>query len=767
MEKQPRKEGSLCGVDTHHTKPTTSGNRKSLRRAKEATLRNAMIKEEYRNSHEGRMEERVRTLCEISEGGHTVPEEGIQKVLQVLRHLGPILNIKGRTQTIMQRMDRIVRGVVKAYRIGSEIFDEADAAAWGGDFCLREQAGIMEDERRLHEECEGSLEKLCALKQAAMAADRLSVERVMECLPDALVDSPSWPDGRRDREAILDVAKKMRMLLPDGFVPNLGPNPKRAVHLKVATAINKQMYGQWKKDLLIILNTETARKIPGVHFSATSWAPKKGVAAGRPIGDPSNAPRGQSSLNDRELHGKLEELWGPIKHPTLEDICLMILAMVDKYGWEDITLWKMDLKGAFTLMFFKEEVVKYLAFELTEDLTMLHIVGFFGWTGTPFAFEAITRVLRHYVGALIEGLLKMYVDDLIGVSRSKKVQADMDKARVAITQLLGKNAIAEEKTELGRVLEAIGWRINLDTRTVTMSSLNLAKTVYAFFMVKEGEPMDIKELEGLASRAARCAQVCRAMRPYKVALYDALKGKDRNSRVGITLGEEAQVDVWMWRIYLATIECDPLRMERTIASFRTEPPELVISFDASLTGYGVGISTVPLGGAQGDAWSTLVAYTALEVPFALGGKSHYQNNCEFVAVIIGMWLAGRMGYKGVSYILKGDSISALQWAKEDRAQSMICRRASICFSLISIHLDLRVAETIHVPGVENIICDGLSRGKLGSEVGLPIEKYRDFQSDARGMEFLRECDPLAPLEGGVKGHTEWIEGLLMLLSCVG
>ena len=588
-----------------------------------------------------------------------------------------------------------------------------------------------------------------------------------DCLPDSLVDSPSWPTGRADREALLKVANKMDIILPEGFVSNLALNPKRAVHLKVATAINKQMFSQWKKDLLIILNTATARTIPGVHFSATSWAPKKGVPAGRPIGDPSNAPKGQSALNDRELHGALEEMWGPIKHPTLEDICLMILEMVDKYGWDDITLWKMDLKGAFTLMFFKEEVVKYLAFELTEELTMLHIAGFFGWTGTPFAFEAITRVLRHFVGSLIEGLLKMYVDDLIGVSRSKRVQADMDKAKAGILRLLGSNAIAPEKTELGRVLEAIGWRISLDTRTVTMSSLNLAKTVYAFFMAKEAEPMDVKEIEGLASRAARCAQVCRAMRPYKVALYDALKGKDRNSRTGITLSDEAQVDVWMWRIYLISIECDPLRMERTIASFRTEPPTLVISFDASLTGYGIGISTVPREGARGDAWSTLLAYTALEVPFALEGKSHYQNNCEFVAVIIGMWMIGRLGYRGVSYILKGDSISALQWAKEDRAQSMICRRASICFSLISIHLDLRVSETVHVPGVDNVICDGLSRGKQGAEVGLPTEKFRDFSKDAKGMEFLLECNPLEPLRGGVVGHKEWIEGLVVLLNCIG
>ena len=100
-----------------------------------------------------------------------------------------------------------------------------------------------------------------------------------------------------------------------------------------------------------------------------------------------------------------------------------------------------------------------------------------------------------------------------------------------------------------------------------MSALNLAKTMYAFFLVKEEEPVDISEIEGMASRASRCATVCRSMRPYKAALYAMLKGKDRNLRVKYYLSEEAQVDIWVWRSYLCFIECDPQRMERPIQSF--------------------------------------------------------------------------------------------------------------------------------------------------------------------------------------------------------
>lgn len=754
-------EGQLA---PEHRCKRTRAQRRAQKRAHQQTIVLAQEAEnEHAHSIEGMSERLIRRMCAELEGGYTVTEDGIQLMLKIFGLMQPFLRVHGSTILTRAKIATVVGSVVRAYRIGSQLFDEADAQKWGDGFSLREQPDTSEDERRFHEECGGSLEKLCELKQAAMEGDRLSLERIAECLPDTMVDDPSWPEGRRDREMLQRVAQKMDLPLPVGFESNQEPPPIRAIYRKVAPAVNKQMYAQYKKGLLILLETATAKRIPGVHFSATSWAPKKGVEAGRPIGDPSNAPDGTCALNSIDLHGAIEELWGPIKHPTLEEICLMILRAAERHGWDHIELWKMDLKAAFTLMFFKPEVVKYLAFELTEDLTMFHIAGFFGWTGTPFAFEAVTRVLRHLLGSRIAGEMVMYVDDSIAVSHSKDVGTDMATSARGMEELLGSRAVAHEKSERGRNLDGvIGWHIDLSKRTVTMSTLNLAKTIYAFFTADETQPLEIKVIEGLASRASRCAEVCRAMRPYKAALYDALRGKDRGSRVRVTLGKQARVDIWMWRLYLTSIACDPLRLERPIESFRQQPPDFVIQFDASLEGYGIGISTVPQEGATGDAWSTLIAYTAVKVPFNLEGKSHYQNNCEFVAVIIGMWLAGRMGFRNASYVLKGDSISALQWAKADRAESMICRRASICFSLLSIQLGMRVAEAVHVPGAENIRCDGLSRGKSGAEVGLPAEKFREFTTDREGYAFLLECDPMSEL-GDLHEHVRWLEGMHELL----
>ncbi len=81
--------------------------------------------------------------------------------------------------------------------------------------------------------------------------------------------------------------------------------------------------------------------------------------------------------------------------------------MVDRYGAKNLVLWKKDLASAFNLMDFDASSAILLAFELTEGMTAVHTTGMFGWTGTPYAFQVITRVMvdlcwKHLEGVLVE-----------------------------------------------------------------------------------------------------------------------------------------------------------------------------------------------------------------------------------------------------------------------------------------------------------------------------------------------------------------------------
>lgn len=72
-------------------------------------------------------------------------------------------------------------------------------------------------------------------------------------------------------------------------------------------------------------------------------------------------------------------------HPTIDDIVRMICdfwrkirAISPDARWKDIQLWKMDLKGANTLLSFKPEDVGIFGMMLTNNLVYFHIVGIFG-----------------------------------------------------------------------------------------------------------------------------------------------------------------------------------------------------------------------------------------------------------------------------------------------------------------------------------------------------------------------------------------------------
>jgi hypothetical protein len=94
----------------------------------------------------------------------------------------------------------------------------------------------------------------------------------------------------------------------------------------------------------------------------------------------------------------------------------------------------------------------------------------------------------------------------------------------------------------------------------------------------------------------------------------------------------------------------------------------------------------------------LLTYTALQLPFSVNSDSSNQNTMEFVAVILGLLLAWRLDIANFSYDLHGDNMSSLAWARSDRVNSLLARRANIIFTTVSMHLNAQLADTEHIPG---------------------------------------------------------------------
>jgi hypothetical protein len=80
--------------------------------------------------------------------------------------------------------------------------------------------------------------------------------------------------------------------------------------------------------------------------------------------------------------------FGEIRHPTIDDIAVMIYdfwrAAKEHHPalrWEDMRIWKMDLRGAHTLLSFRPQDVGLFSMLVSDDLVNLQMVSIFGWSG--------------------------------------------------------------------------------------------------------------------------------------------------------------------------------------------------------------------------------------------------------------------------------------------------------------------------------------------------------------------------------------------------
>jgi hypothetical protein len=183
----------------------------------------------------------------------------------------------------------------------------------------------------------------------------------------------------------------------------------------------------------------------------------------------------------------------------------------------------MDLKGAFTLLNVLPKDVSLLSFELTDNLTVMHHTGMFGYTGMPCCFDVISRVINRNLQRLIKGRSTIYVDDIIGVCQNADLIHDLEAAKGLCEGLLGPNAVEDKKTKFGRTLDVIGWNICLDTRKVGIARKNMLKTFHGLLALDETLPVSLEELQRVASWAARYSLVCRQLRPFTRALYGCIQ----------------------------------------------------------------------------------------------------------------------------------------------------------------------------------------------------------------------------------------------------
>jgi hypothetical protein len=608
---------------------------------------------------------------------------------------------------------------------------QEDAVAWANGFLIPKET--VESDERLFQAHGFDFDQMVKRRLITLAPNRLSRARIESTIT---LDNP-------ERAKLFELSDDgIPLLLDPNYIPNgdgVWPSLAKS-YTATSSAVNRCFMENFHaKGLSFVLTKATVKKVmKGVGLSKAGWAKKEKKDSGRPLNNGS-IPGGINSEYTK-LAG--DKKWGPIQHPTLEEIVRMILDFYDKakaedpsVTWDDIVLWKMDLKGAFTLISFAPEAVRNMCLELTGDLVMFFLCGIFGWTGTPAAFQVITRALVWELTRKIHGQAKMYVDDIIGVSLRKNVRSDMQITRELCCRLLGQGAVEDKKTEIGRRIKIIGFTVDLDICRVGVAHSNLCRALGGFMNTDLSSPVSMREMQRLASWGSRYGTVCVYMRPLVRALYAETKGRSQHSL--ITLRPRTVVAIRVFRALLLLTGGDETNFTRSLESFRLVGPQcgIIVDFDASLTGIGIIWYLVQADGSEVPVGACKVDISSL----GFKGKPEKQNTAEFIAATLGMVGVKKLGFTHLLTKLRGDSITALTWSSTKRFRGDLVVPAAIVFVVF-----LEVHHIVLVPPEHTAAVDHWRADELSREGDVNRVAERDKRFEGVGLVDL-DCSGLVGL----------------------
>ena len=263
------------------------------------------------------------------------------------------------------------------------------------------------------------------------------------------------------------------------------------------------------------------------------------------------------------------------------------------------------------------------------------------------------------------------------------------------TNLLGPAAVASHKTEHGRRLTQIGYDFDLDTSLIEISEKNRARAFVGFLTAAADGRATVKQMERLASWACRYSDICSYMRPFVSVLYRSYMGKSTQGLFVLSEGE--LLAIRLFRLLFLMTALVPGRFCRTMQSFSLAAASAVVEYDTSLSGVGViiyrrtcGQEDYPLGGVSVDISD-----------LGFGEDSQYQNTAEFTAAIIGICILAQILPDCHDFVFRGDSMSALSWARNGRCKSTLVSNAAVVYTSLVVHLGLNIVSTEHLSSEDN------------------------------------------------------------------
>ena len=284
------------------------------------------------------------------------------------------------------------------------------------------------------------------------------------------------------------------------------------------------------------------------------------------------------------------------------------------------------------------------------------------------------------------------------------VHNDMQTAREVFCMLLGDGSVADNKSVHGSSLTWIGWEIDLrESYVLGIGATLLLKAIYVFYSI-EPTSTTRREMEKLASYAARFSLVYTYLKPFVGALYAEYGHRDRH--VSFPMSDACIMAVETWRYFLIVTQLRPSSFARSLESFASKPIVATVVWDASL--YGIGAVLFSGDGVSGSVLRVLKIPLSAE-SYPIGQDSQFQNLAEYLGVTLSLAVLVRLGFSRCGVRIIGDSVTALQWAAEGTFVQGPHDRAAVIQSLLRSNNEISVEQRDWLSGERNHFCDNLSR----------------------------------------------------------
>lgn len=614
----------------------------------------------------------------------------------------------------------------KAFQSADLVYGENEALDWAQNFSIPQS--LIDRHVNKFMNCSFNIDSMVQSLKSSLAPTRLSIDSVNRVVS---LDNP-------DYEKMLMLVEGMILYPSQSFQPSsnsLNVTKMSPTYSKMAPAVNKMLYEDFlMEDLAFVLPLAlVAEYIPNFHLSRLSWTSKVGKKKGRPILDCS---AGDHPLNSDETKLACDEKWGVIYHPTIKTFVQMIMKYAAKKNvpLSALTLWKVDLKGAYTLLSFQDSEVPLVGALLSNENIIFFLCGVFGWTGTPACFQVVTRVIKSEVKLKIKGEVEMYVDDILGVSLLEDAQSDIEVTTKLCCDLFNSQCISESKTVINRRIDVIGYTIDLDTCCVSVTEKNQHRVLYGLTIIDTSTVVTVKLMQRFASWISRYSCIIPILKPFIRPLYSSFQGKNEHS--SYVLDDDVIRLLQIFRAIFLSAMLDEVSFTCDLFSFMSDQAQITVEFDASLTGGGILFFNSVDGSYLGASTIDLNSLGLLS-------NSSFQNYAEFLIAIIGMIGSIFLQPNIQRIAFKGDSLTALSWLLSGKIKSDIAANLAIIFIQICMQYGIDVTEVVHIPAESNVSADMLSRGKSIADIRETDERVNSNQNIVIPCAiFLSICNPI-------------------------